>query len=84
MIKKYFYTSFGQSKKFCAMHWLKNNKAHFWTFDKNVKKIEMILHTLPTAEILSEKNARAWISMVLYLKNIYKNIEAKKKIMGAA
>ena len=27
-------------------------------------------HTiLPTAEILSGKNARAWVSMVLYLKN---------------
>ena len=25
--------------------------------------------TLPTAEILSGKNARAWVSMVLYLKN---------------
>ena len=24
--------------------------------------------TLPTAEILSGKNARAWVSMVLYLK----------------
>ena len=25
-------------------------------------------HTLPTAEIISGKNARAWVSMVLYLK----------------
>ena len=25
--------------------------------------------TLPTAEILSGKNARAWVSMVLYLRN---------------
>ena len=25
--------------------------------------------TLPTAEILSGKNARAWASMVLYFKN---------------
>ena len=24
--------------------------------------------TLPTAEVLSGKNARAWVSMVLYLK----------------
>ena len=44
MIKKYYYTSFAQPKKFCAMHWLTNKKAHFWTFDKNVKKkIEMML-----------------------------------------
>ena len=27
------------------------------------------LTTLPTAEILSGKNAQAWVSMVLYLKN---------------
>ena len=27
-----------------------------------------LLFTLPTAEILSGKNARAWVSMVLYLK----------------
>ena len=27
------------------------------------------LCTLPTAEILNGKNARAWVSMVLYLKN---------------
>ena len=26
-------------------------------------------YTLPTAEILSGKNVRAWVSMVLYLKN---------------
>ena len=25
-------------------------------------------YTLPTAEILSGKNAQAWVSMVLYLK----------------
>ena len=25
-------------------------------------------NTLPTAEILSGKNARAWVSMILYLK----------------
>ena len=27
-----------------------------------------IVNTLPTAKILSAKNARAWVSMVLYLK----------------
>ena len=29
--------------------------------------------TLPTAEILSVKNARAWVLMVLYLKKINEN-----------
>ena len=28
------------------------------------------IYTLPTAEILRGKNARAWVSMVLYLKTI--------------
>ena len=35
------------------------------------------VHTLPTAEILSGKNARAWVSMVLYLKK-KKIIETKR------
>ena len=41
--------------------------------------------TLPTAEILSSKNARACVSMVLYLKKINENsnIEMEKKILGA-
>ena len=30
-------------------------------------------HTLCTAVILSGKNARAWVSMVLYLKKINEN-----------
>ena len=39
--------------------------------DVNCCALEIIFkswHTLPTAEILSGKNARAWVSMVLYLK----------------
>ena len=32
------------------------------------KLVFLCLFTLPTAEILSGKNARAWVSMVLYLK----------------
>ena len=32
------------------------------------KKFRSMYFTLPTAEILSGKNARAWVSMVLYLK----------------
>ena len=32
-------------------------------------------YTLPTAEILSGKNVRAWVSMVLYLK---KQMKIKK------
>ena len=32
-----------------------------------------VVVTLPTAEILSGKNARAWVSMVLYLKKINEN-----------
>ena len=38
-----------------------------------------ILYTLPTAEILSGKNARAWVSMVLYLKKDMKNKKLKQK-----
>ena len=35
--------------------------------------------TLPTAEILSGKKARVWVSMVLYLKKINKNENIKMK-----
>ena len=35
--------------------------------------------TLPTAEILSGKNARAWVSMVLYLKKQMKIKILKRK-----
>ena len=31
-------------------------------------QVNMTYSTVPIAEILSDKNARAWISMVLYLK----------------
>ena len=34
----------------------------------SVKKINATLLTLPIAEILSGKNAAAWVSMVLYFK----------------
>ena len=33
--------------------------------------------TLPTAEILSGKNARAWVSMVLYLEIYIKILKQK-------
>ena len=40
--------------------------------------------TLPTADILSGKNARAWVSMVLYLKKQKKiKILKQNKILGA-
>ena len=45
-----------------------------------------LLNTLPTAEILSGENARAWVSMVLYLKKWIKikvSKLKKKKILGA-
>ena len=29
---------------------------------------DFVLGTLPTAEILSDKNVQAWLSMILYLK----------------
>ena len=35
--------------------------------------------TLPKAEILSGKNAQAWVSMVLYLKKINENSNTKTK-----
>ena len=40
-----------------------------------IYKITMVSmqNTLPTAEILSGKNARAWVSMVLYLKKEIKS-----------
>ena len=42
------------------------------------------LYTLPTAEILSGKNARAWVSMVLYLKKLIKiKILKRKKNPGS-
>ena len=37
--------------------------AHFFRVGKC-----SLEYTLPTSEIISEKNARAWVSMVLYLK----------------
>ena len=40
----------------------------------------MFLCTLPTAEILRGKNAHAWVSMVLYEKNII-NIKTKKSFL---
>ena len=43
-------------------------------------KIGCILHTtLPTAEILNDKNARAWVSMVSYLKRWMKIRILKRK-----
>ena len=42
------------------------------------------LDTLPTAEILSGKSVRAWVSMVLYLKiKIKIEILKQNKILGA-
>ena len=43
------------------------------------------IDTLPAAEILSGKHARAWVSMVLYLKKkrIKIKILKQKKILGA-
>ena len=39
---------------------------------------------LPTAEILSGKNARAWVSMVLYVKKLIKiKILKRKKNPGS-
>ena len=37
------------------------------------------LYTLPTTELLSGKNAGAWVSMVLYLKKINENENTKMK-----
>ena len=36
-------------------------------------------YTLPTAKILSGKNAQAWVLMVLYLKKINENQNIKMK-----
>ena len=44
--------------KLCLNRFL---KMHIWCLD-------CMPNTLPTAEILSGKNARAWVSMILYLK----------------
>ena len=40
-------------------------------------------YTVPTAKIISDKNARAWVSMVSYLKKKWK-YQREKKILGAA
>ena len=46
--------------------------------------LSALLSTLPTAEILSGKNALAWVSMVLYLKKINQNQNIKmKKSLGS-
>ena len=39
-------------------------------------------YTLPTAEILSGKNVRAWVSMVLYLKKKKIKVLKQKKNPG--
>ena len=50
---------------------------HIWCLD-------CMPNTLPTAEILSGKNARAWVSMVLYLKKLMKiKILKRKKNPGS-
>ena len=51
-----------------------------WLPGKITPRKRWVLHpcTLPTTEILSGKNARAWVSMVLYSKKSMKN--EKKKI----
>ena len=69
---------FPKDVPFSVLH---QTKAHFLT--KNLKKDKTdfnsdlnlnfgrkwaSLCTLPTAKILSVKNARAWVSMVLYFK----------------
>ena len=46
-------------------------------------KLSRILLTLPTAEILSGKNARAWVSMVLYLKKIEIKMLKQKRNPGS-
>ena len=43
---------------------LQTYEPFIFTELENLSKV----NTLPTAEILSGKNARAWVSMVLYLK----------------
>jgi hypothetical protein len=41
----------------------------FQNFDLTHKSKEKECYTLPTDEILSGKNVRAWVSMILYLEN---------------
>ena len=38
------------------------------TLTGDFEKLKWILITLPTVELLSDKNARAWVSIVSYLK----------------
>ena len=56
---------------------LNHNVEYLWKKKKHIFfQIPIIWDsqiTLPTAEILSGKNARAWVSMVLYLKKINEN-----------
>ena len=65
--------------------WWRN--THFLT--KNHEKMcsftWICRFTLPTAEILSGKNARAWVSVAFYIyKNKWKLKNRKQKTLGAA
>ena len=60
---------------FVEIEELRSEKNWVYFYEMNSFKTD----TLPTAEILSGKNARAWVSMVLYLKKYIKT----KKILGA-
>ena len=55
---------------------LKKLFSKAWYFDKpNLSSV----FTLPTADILGGKNARAWVSMVSYLKKLMKIKMLKRK-----
>ena len=75
----FLYTTSGQAEGFKYLRWqtAKVKVAHW-------KKRLCIMFTLPIAEILSGKNVRAWVSMVLYLKKLMKiKILKRKKNPGS-
>ena len=58
---------------------ISSNIANIWTFYFTELENLSNFNTLTTAEILSGKNALAWVSMVLYLKKINENKTLKQK-----
>ena len=68
--KYHFVTSSKKLTKYVSV----DHKVYFYEDGTKFQIPPLLLYrkrqsTLPTAEILSGKNAREWVSMVLYLKN---------------
>ena len=65
---KVFFSTFCWQNNLNIVASARTKKLHNMSFMKKVEFYFGSKYTLPTAEILSGKNARAWVSMVSYLK----------------